>query len=318
MPAVYLTEDDVLQVIDMDTSINVIEAAFRQLAEGKARNNPRQRAASPGIMLHTMSASAEYLGTVGLKAYTTTRQGARFHVLLYDGRTGELQAIIEADVLGQYRTGAASGVATEVMARPDSALVGLFGSGKQARTQLKAVCTVRKIERIEVYSRSEERCIAFADEMTELCGVPVVPSRYPNEVAAEKDIVICATTSKMPVFDGRVLDEGTHLNVVGSNFLMKSEIDATTVRRANHVVVDSIEQCRLEAGDFAGPLEEGAIDWPLVRELGPVLAGRETGRAVPEDITVFKSVGLAIQDVALGTQVLALARQEGLGRALPF
>ena len=148
MPALYLTEDDVRDVVDMETAIDAVEEAFRRLADGTANNVPRRRAFAPGIVLHSMSAAAEYLGLVGWKNYTTCSSGARFHVAIYDAETGEMTALIEADYLGQMRTGAASGVATSYMARPDAKTVGLFGTGKQARTQLKAVCSVRRIERV--------------------------------------------------------------------------------------------------------------------------------------------------------------------------
>lgn len=318
MPALFLTEDDVRELLDMETAIDVIEQAFRELAAGHARNVPRSRAVAPRAMLHTLSGSAEYLDLLGWKAYTTTLRGALFHVGIYSIESGQLLAMIEADYLGQLRTGAASGVATECMARPDAKVVGLFGTGKQARTQLKAVCSVRRIERVEVYGRDEERARIFAEEMTEWCNVKVVPVRAPDAVAAEKDIVICATTSRAPLFDGRVLDEGTHLNVIGSNFLTRTEIDVTTVRRSDVIVCDSIEQCRQEAGDFVEALEAGVVEWSHMRELSDVLTGRETGRRTPESITLFKSVGLGIEDVALAGKLLDLARQEGLGQALPF
>ncbi len=318
MPALYLTEDDVRELIDMELAIEITEEAFRRLAVGEARNVPRARAEAPGIMLHTMSAAAEYLGMVGWKAYTTTRRGARFHVGVYDSATGEMLALIEADFLGQLRTGAATGVATQYMARPDSRIVGLFGAGHQARTQLKAVCSVRRIERVEVYCRDDERRAAFAAEMTEYCATEVVPARVPDQAAEEKDIVICATNSKVPVFDGRVLEEGTHINAVGSNFWTKAELDVDTIRRADSIVCDSIEQCRLEAGDFREAIEQGVTDWRLMHELADVVTGSETGRALPESVTLFKSVGLAIEDVAMAHAILAGAREAGLGKVLPF
>lgn len=316
MPALHFTEDDVRELLDMEIAIDVVEEAFRQLASGGATNVPRSRAHAQGIYLHTMSAAAEYLGYVGWKAYTTTKSGHQFHVGLYSMQTGELVALIDANYLGQLRTGAASGVATECMARPDAKVVGLFGTGLQARTQLKAVCSVRKIERVEVYSRHEERRQAFAAEMSEWCNTKVVPVHVPDQAAAEKDIVICATNSRTPLFDGRVLDEGTHLNVIGSNFLNKSEIDTTTIRRADVIACDSIAQCKQEAGDFVQALEEGATDWPLMKELSDIVTGRETGRPQPESITLFKSVGLAIEDVALAAKLLDLAKPAGLGRKL--
>lgn len=318
MPALYLTETDVRELLDMEIAVDVVEEAFRQLALGGATNVPRARGHAGGFYLHTMSAVAEYLGVAGWKAYTTTAQGAKFHVGLYSVKSGELLAVIEADYLGQLRTGAASGVATECMARPDAKVVGLFGSGRQAGTQLKGVCTVRKIELVEVYSRDEDRCRQFADLMSEWCNTKIVPSRNPDEVAAEKDIVICATSARSPLFEGKVLDEGTHLNVVGSNYLHKAEIDVTSVHRADTIVCDSIEQCRLEAGDFVQALEAGAVEWSHMHELADVVAGRETGRKTPESITLFKSVGLAIEDVALAARLVELAEKEGLGRRLPF
>jgi len=317
MTALYLTEADVHELLDMEIAIDVVEEAFRQLGQGGAMNVPRARAHAQGIYLHTMSAVASYLGYAGWKAYTTTTQGAKFHVGLYSTRSGELTALIEANFLGQLRTGAASAVATECMARPDAKVVGLFGSGHQARTQLKGVCLVRKIELVEVYSRNEERCQQFCELMSEFCNTKVVPSRNPDAVAAEKDIVICATSARTPVFEGKVLDEGTHLNVVGSNYLNKTEIDVTTVHRADTIVCDSIEQCRIEAGDFVQALEDGAVEWSNMHDLADVVAGRETGRKTADSITLFKSVGLAIEDVALAARLVELAGKEGLGKRLP-
>jgi alanine dehydrogenase len=318
MPAIFLTEADVLELMDIETSIEVVEEAFGRISEEQAMNVPRQRAVAPGVVLHTMSAAAEYLGLVGFKSYTTTKQGARFHVAVYDSTSGEMLAMIEANYLGQLRTGAASGVATQYMARPDAKIVGLFGTGLQARTQLKAVCAVRRIERVEVYGRDADRRREFADEMTEYCATKVVPAHAPDAAAAEKDIVITATTAKSPVFDGRVLDEGTHLNVVGSNWLGKAEIDVVTIRRADHIVCDSIEACRIEAGDFTRALDDGVTDWRLMHDLGDVVTGRQTGRATPENITLFKSVGLGIEDVAMAGKIIERAREAGLGSPLPF
>lgn len=318
MSALFLSEADVEWLLDMPTAIEAVEAAFRAWADGKADNQPRRRAIAHGAMLHTMAAASEYLGFLGVKTYATTRTTAQFHLWLYDIPSGELVAVMEANRLGQMRTGAASGVATRVMARPDAAIVGCFGTGLQARTQLQAVCAVRKIERIEVYGRDENRRVKFAAEMTELCNVPVVAVHEPDAVAAEKDIVITATSSKVPLFDGRVLDEGTHLNVIGSNWLTKAEIDSATVCRADHIVCDSVEACQLEAGDFVAALESGALEWDRVHELRDVLTGAETNRAVPSDITLFKSVGLALEDVAVASRIYHRALSESMGQRLPF
>ena len=318
MTAIYLTEDDVREVMDMESAIEVVEEVFQQLAAGRAANVPRARATAPGLVLHTMSATAEYLGLAGWKAYTTTKRGAHFQVAAYDLESGEMVALIEANYLGQLRTGAASGVATEFMARPDAKVVGLLGTGLQARTQLKAVCTVRNIEHVVVYSRDEQRRTSFAAEMAEYCATQVVPVHTPDEAVRERDIVITATNSRTPVFDGSSLDEGTHLNVIGSNFLNKAEIDVETIRRSDIIVCDSVEQCQLEAGDFNQALEDGVTDWRLMHDLADIVAGTQTARATPENVTLFKSVGLAVEDVAMAAKIISRARAGGLGQPLPF
>ncbi|QDT36356.1 ornithine cyclodeaminase family protein [Stratiformator vulcanicus] len=318
MSTLYLRENDVNELVSVGDAIDVLETAFRELAAGRADNVPRQRARSKGIRLHSMSAAAEYLGVSGWKQYTTTRSGAQFLVGLYDNASGRLTALIEADRLGQLRTGAASGVATEFMARPDATSVGLFGAGTQAATQLEAVCAVRKINRVSVYSRTASTRNAFAERMSEILNIAVEPVVRPDLAAMDHDIVITATTSASPLFDGRLLSDGVHLNLVGSNSLRRTEVDAATVERADILVCDSIEACRGEAGDFREALEAGAIEWSRMSELSDIITGNATGRARSEDITLFKSVGLAIEDVALAAEVLKRAEAQGRGTALPI
>lgn len=318
MPALFLCEDEVRQVLTMRVAISAVEEAFRQLADENAENTPRQRTRGDGAMLHSMSASATYAGLLGWKTYTTTKAGAQFHVGLYDAATGAMLALIEADHLGRIRTGAASGVATQHMARGDAEKVGILGSGRQARTQLEAVCLVRPITQAYVYSPTPEHRERFAAEMEPILGVEIIPVDRPQEAVEGCNILVTATTSSVPLFDGQLIGEGTHLNVMGSNFLHKAEVDAVTVRRSSPIVCDSVEQCRLEAGDLVEALEAGSIEWSQIYELSHVVTGRQTGRARPEDVTLFKSVGLALEDVAVGAEVLKLARQERLGRVLPW
>ncbi|HEY8503126.1 MAG TPA: ornithine cyclodeaminase family protein [Gemmataceae bacterium] len=316
MPVLYLTEDEVRRLLTMEAALGAVEAGLRALGLDEAANVPRSRCQTDHVMLHLLAAAAKPLGVLGFKAYTTTRREARFHVTLYDGRSGEMTALIEADHLGRMRTGAASGVATRHMALPGARTVGVFGTGRQARTQLLAVCKVRDVRRVHVYSPTPEHRSAFAAEMSEACRTEVVPVSQPYDAAANMDIVITATTSREPVLHGDWLAEGTHLNVIGSNFLSKAEIDVQTLRRANVVVVDSKDQARLEAGDFVAALEQGALHWSDVRELSQVVAGRCPGREHPHDITLFKSLGLGIEDVAVAARVVELARAEGVGREI--
>jgi ornithine cyclodeaminase/alanine dehydrogenase len=204
------------------------------------------------------------------------------------------------------------------MARHDADEVGLFGSGKQARTQLLAVCKARKIRHVSVYSPSDEHRRRFAQEMAPLCHCDIDPVPRPELAAEDKDIIITATASREPVLRGEWVAEGTHLNVVGSNFLAKAEVDAVAVRRCESIVVDSKDQARLEAGDFVQALEEGAIHWADVHELGQVIVGRYTGRARPQDVTMFKSLGIALEDVAVAARVYARALEAGVGRLVEW
>jgi ornithine cyclodeaminase/alanine dehydrogenase len=316
MPVLYLTEQDVQQLLDMRTAIDAVKGAFAQMAEQKAMNVPRVRAKAPGIVLHSMCAAAEYLGLVGWKCYTTTRAGARFHVGLYDAATGELAALIEADRLGQLRTGAATGVAVEWMADMAAAEVGLFGAGRQAETQLEAVAQVRELKTAFVYSRNPARRAEFAVRMAARVGCEVSPVDRPQEAAEDLPIVITATTATEPVFNGNDLAEGALVCAVGSNWPQKAEIDADVIRRADNIVCDSVEACRTEAGDFRDAIERGIFSWTKAVELSDVVNGREIGRSKPDSVVLFKSVGLAIEDVALGGKLLELARSNGAGREL--
>jgi len=318
MPCLFLTEQDVVRLIDMPQSIAVVEDAFRQMAQGQVLNMPRSRTQAPGILLHSMTAAVTAAGLVGWKNYTTMRDRMRFHVAGYSLQTGEMEILIEANWLGQLRTGAATGVATKYMSRPESSTVGLLGTGLQARTQLQAVCLVRSIDRIEVFGRDVDRRRRFAEDMSVQCGVDIVPVESPRQAVSGKDIVVTATTSKSPVFAGADLAEGTQINAIGGNFLQKSEVDVETVRRSGTIVCDSVAQCRIEAGEFVQPLEEKVLSLDDLVELKDVVAGSVPGRTSGTECTFFKSVGLAMEDVAMAGRLLTLARDQGVGQELPF
>jgi alanine dehydrogenase len=316
MSVLYLTEAEVGRVLTMDLALDAVAAAFRKLALEEAENVPRRRCQTDQVMLHVLPAAAKTLGVIGFKAYTTSKQGARFHVTLYDAKTGAMTAILEADLLGQFRTGAASGIATAKLARPDATTVGCFGTGKQARTQLLAVCKVRPIKTIHVHGRDGERRKTFAEQISKETGVEVIPVEKPGDTARGRDIIITATNAREPVLLGEWVDEGQHLNLIGSNFLAKAEADVGVFRKATLVVVDSKDQAKLEAGDFVPALDAGVLRWADVQELAPLLIGRYPGRTSPRDVTVFKSLGLGIEDIALAARVVDLARQQGLGKEI--
>lgn len=318
MSPLFLTETDVDQLLDMPLVIDVMQEAFRQLANGRAQDSPRVRVRAPGAVLHSMSAAAEYLGVLGWKQYITTRAGTKFLVGIYDQQTGDLIALIEADRLGQLRTGAITGLAARWLALPEASEMGLFGSGWQAESQLAAVAAARPLRRALVYSRDPARRAAFADRMTVELQIEVTPVAQPRDAVAGLPIVVTATSSREPVFDGSWLAPGTFVAAVGSNWLQKAEIDAEAVRRADRIVCDSAECCRREAGDLARAADAGVFDWGEAIELADVVADPIDDRFGKQAIVVFKSVGMAIEDVALAAKLIELARQRGLGKTMSF
>ncbi len=311
-----LREQHVTELLNIETAIAAVEEVLRDQALGLATNRPRQRVATGVSQLHVMPAGDKRLGVMGLKAYVSARKGTRFLVLLYDIESGDMLAMIEADRLGQMRTGAASGVATKYMARQSAETVGIYGTGWQAESQLMAVCAVRGIKTITAYSRSREKREAFARKMTSILRVDVKPADGPEEAARNQSIIITATSAKDPVLKGEWIEPGAHLNVIGSNVLVKSEIDVEAVRRASVIAVDSIDQSRIEAGDLIPAIERGVICWESVTELGRIVAGQVAGRTADSEITLFKSNGVALEDISTALRVYNLARERGVGESI--
>ncbi len=310
----YIEEEDVAGLLSMEEALGAVEDTFKWLGAGGGVNIPRSRVRLPGHTLHVMSAGIPALNLTGLKAYTTTRHGARFVVLLFQADTGELLAMIEADRLGQMRTGAASGVATKYMAREDAATVGVIGTGWQARSQLAAVCGVRKVTSVRAFGRDRPRREAYCREMSDELGLSVQPVESSRACVDEADVVITVTSASQPVLEGSWLAPGTHVNAAGSNALVRSEIDEETVRRASVVAVDSREQARMECGDLLAPVEKGLLQWDSMTELADIVAGHAPGRKEPGDITLFESQGLAAEDVAVASVVYEKAKANGAAR----
>lgn len=311
----FFTEDDVAELLSMKDAVACVDKAFDLLASGDAVNKPRQRVRVDKLMLHVLPAGSTTLGYVGLKAYTTGPSGARFYFLMFDAVGGELVAMMEADRLGQIRTGAASGVATRYMAREDATSVGIYGTGWQARSQLEAIVEVRSIESIVAYGRNAERREKFCAEVSESLGVPVTPAESP-EAAAEADILVTVTNSREPVLKGEWLRAGQHINAAGSNNLKRLELDADAVTRSSFIAADSVEQAKLECGDLAAVVGSGGIAWDDVHELAEVVSGDTEPRQSEDDITLFESQGLAIEDVAAAKHVYETGRERNRGRVL--
>jgi ornithine cyclodeaminase/alanine dehydrogenase-like protein (mu-crystallin family) len=311
-----LREQHVTELLDINTAIDAVEEVLRDQAEGLATNRPRYRVAMPTSQLHVLAAGDKRLGVYGLKVYTASRKGARFLVLLYDAESGDMLAMIEADRLGQMRTGAASGVATKYMSPESADSLGVYGTGWQAESQMMAVCAVRKIKSASVYGRNAERCEAFARRMTAMLHTEVTAVAAPEEAARGCSIIVTATSAREPVLKGEWLDDGSHINAVGSNFLSKAEVDVETIKRASIIAVDSIEQSKIEAGDLMPAIERGVITWESVTELGRIVAGRDRGRTKDDEITLFKSNGIALEDISTALRVYNLARERGIGESL--
>lgn len=309
----FLTEADISQLLTMDVALAAVEDAFHQQGRGLATTCPRQRARTEQAMLHVMPGALTE--NLGLKYYCTSRSGARFWVALFDGASGDLQAFLQADQLGRARTGAASGIATKYLARRDAAVLGLFGTGKQARAQAEAICAVRPIQQIKVCGRNQEKARAFARELTDTLGVAATVAS-PEATVRGSDIVSTITTATAPVLAGEWLEPGTHVNAAGSNKPTAREIDDTAVQRAGLVTVDHLEQAQGEAGDLILAAAAGAFDWTRAVELAQVVAGRHPGRQSASDITLFASQGIALWDLAAARRVYDLARQRGIGRSI--
>jgi alanine dehydrogenase len=317
--ALLLTEADVRGLLRMPAAIAAVEESFRRLAGGNAIVHPRQRLHIPGrSYLHYMAAADATGGYMGLKIYSSAKEGLRFIVPLFNVSTGDLAAVIEADFLGQMRTGAASGVATRLLSREDSRVAGIIGTGLQARTQLEAIAAVRKLGEVRVCGRSADRREKFVAEMSERLKVPVTSAANAEEAVRDADIVITSTTSTNPVVEGRWLKKGTHINAIGANFPQKRELDAEVVERCDVIAVDSREQSKLESGDLIQVFGLDDKRWSRVAEMADIVAGKAPGRTNLEQITLFKSNGIAIEDIVVAGQVYELARERKIGREIPM
>jgi alanine dehydrogenase len=312
----FLTEEDVRELFPMAQAIERIEASFLAQARGQAVNRSRERIFLPQTSLHYMAAALLEENLVGMKIYTVSRAAWRFVVLLYDGASGELLAILEADHLGRIRTGAASGVATKYLARADAIRVGVIGSGRQARTQLEAVARVRKVTAAKVFSRDKTRRAEFCREMTERLSLGVEPADTAEAAAQFGEILITATTSQTPVVRGEWLTPGVHVNAIGANMTNGREVDDATLKRATIIAVDSLEQAKEEAGDLVQGISSLPQGWDGILELHQIVSGAKRGRASDDAITLFKSSGIAIWDVAAAGFIYRQALAAGRGKRL--
>ncbi len=308
--AIYLSDEDVRRLLSVEECVEVLDDLFKQESQGLVENLHRQRIRGPKQTFTIMGGSV-----LGSQAYGVRNSNVN---LLYNTEDGTLEAVIRPSSMAWIRTGAASGVATRYMALPDASVVGIIGSGRQASVQLEAVCAVRPVKLVKVYSRTPENRAKFAAEMRERLNVEIVTVDSSEDCVRGSQIVIAMTNSREPVFDGSVLEPGTHINAAGSNIPARREIDETTIKRSDLVVVDNLEQARYECGELISAVDRGALRWRQVVELHEVVGGKVNGRPSVDAITLFESQGIGIEDIAASAYVLRKAKEQGIGQELPF
>jgi alanine dehydrogenase len=324
-----LSRSDVAGVLQMSEAIEIMEGAFADLAGGAAvmpQRTPIPVPEQAGLALF-MPAYLKGLGALGAKTVTVYKDNPARHqaptimgtVLLLDEQTGAPLAVMDGGFLTAIRTGAVSGLATRLLARNDAHVHTLFGTGGMARAQAWAVDCVREIHRLVLYSIDpiEERK-EFAASLGAAIRCPIVQADDPRQAVAEADVVTLITSSQDPVVEGSWFRPGTHINAIGAHAPHTRELDAATLSRSK-VVCDLVEACKAEAGDFLIPAESGEWSWDRVHgSLGDVLIGKLPGRESDEEITLFKSVGLAIQDISTAQHVFARASEMGVGQEFAF
>jgi len=316
---ILLDEKCIAGLVTMHDALEAVEEVFREQAGGAALNVPRLRVPVKGGILRITAGVLSYRGYYGVKISSTaifSRDAGRMFCL-YREETGELCAIVQVFGMGALRTGAASGVATRYLSNADATTLGVVGSGRQARTQVEAVSLVRRIRDVKVYSRDSANRERFCRELRESLQLEATPVASAEEAVGDRDIVITATSAGTPVVSGRWLAPGTHLNAIGANYESRRELDSDCIARAAVIAVDDKEQARYEATDLIEPVKAGVLTWDRVASIADVVAGKVPGRAARRDITIFKSHGIAIEDVALAVRAYEKALQTGAGQPLP-
>lgn len=323
----WLTRSDVQSILTMSAAIDAVEQAFVRLAHGETVLPLRTNmpiAEHAGSLL----AMPAYVGgsdnALGVKLITLYADNPAQHNLpaiqgnfvLFHPEDGRLLAILEAGYMTAVRTGASGGVAARHLARADAKTLTIFGSGAQAPFQVEAVCAVRPIERVYVISQRMENAERFAREQSRRLNVEIVPTGDVETAVRAADVIVTATNAHTPLFDGGWLRPGTHINAVGAHLPTAREVDTSTIQRAK-VVTDQTSACLAEAGDLILPINEGVVSPShIYAEIGLIAAGDLPGRTHPDEITFFKSVGLAVQDVAVAALIVQQATARGIGQYL--
>jgi alanine dehydrogenase len=316
---IFLDEKTVMRLVGMADALDATEEVFREAGRRNVTNVPRVRVPLNDGTLRITAAVLNYRGYYGVKVSSTTvfgRNAGRVFCL-YKEDGGELCAIVQVFAMGALRTGAASGVATRHLANPDARILGVIGSGRQAATQIAAIAAVRAISEVRVFSRDAEKRAQFCADIASSLGIAARPVDTARDAVTGCDVVVTSTTSTTPVLLGEWLSPGTHINAIGANYEHRRELDSAAVARAAIIATDDKDQAQYEATDLVAPVNEGLFGWDRVAPLGDIVAGLARGRTSGDDITLFKSLGVAIEDVALAVRAYEKAIAQGLGKRLP-
>ncbi|MEM3506915.1 MAG: ornithine cyclodeaminase family protein [Candidatus Bathyarchaeia archaeon] len=322
-----LDKHDIESILSMKETIKIIEEAFKQFAL-KNVVMPLRICVNIKQYNGSLLSMPAYIGgsmdSLGLKVVTVYKQNPIKYGLptilatiqLHDSKTGKLLALMDGTYITAMRTGAVVGVATKYLANKDSKTLGVFGAGTQGKYCILAVKEVRNIELIKVYDLIPSQMKIFCEEIYKKTGIKAIPVNNPKETVYESDIIITATTSKNPVFNGELLEKGVHINAIGAHTPDTRELDEITIKKSK-IIVDSKEATLNEAGDLIIPIKKGLISSKAIyAELGEVITGKKPGRESKDEITVFKSVGLAIQDISTAKLVYEKAIKENIGKTI--
>lgn len=312
----FLTEADVARLADIGDAIASLEEGFAAWRDPGTANMPRQRAPLPGGVFNLMGSTYAKRGVYGLKAYGGGPAGVNFYISLLDIGTRKLLAVFEANLLSQLRTGAASGLATKLLANPDADSLACIGTGRQARAQVIAICAVRPIRRITIFSRTAENRDAFARAMETETGIECVVADSAEACVRDAAVVATITRAAEPVIRRDWLAEGVHVNGAGANAANRRELDEATVLDASVVITDDKDQALIEAAEFRDLVAAGKMSWDRVQELGDLVTGAVPGRQSRTELTLFKSLGVALEDIAFAEMLYRRAIEQGAGRSL--
>ena len=327
--ALLLDRQTIQGLLDMQKMIGILEQAFGELASGSAVMPQRTAVADPSVngWYAFMPAQLRSMGALGVKSVTVYKDNPSAHglpatlatIVLMDSRTGQTLAVMDGGYITAMRTGAVTGLATKYLARSDARIAGVMGSGVQARTQLWGMASGADIEKALVFSLDPpEARQAFADDAADMLGIPVELAQSGEDLVRGVDVLSLATTATTPIIDAEWVQPGLHINGIGSHAVGVREIDTKTMVRSK-LVCDNVEACLAEAGDVQIPIEEGAMTADdIYGEIGELITGVKPGRESDEEVTVFKSVGLSIQDISAAHYVYQRALEEGAGTEFAF